>query len=139
MNIVETDYWCLMLPPEWSAEQEESMVRITDQDGIGELALTTLVTAPGESDQSAGADLTGLATRESPEITDWEQARFGVFAGLHGRFQEEATQVREWYLNYGTVLLYITYVCDLEDAGMDDAAIEEILETLVAGDALSAH
>ena len=43
MNIVETDYWCLMLPPEWSAEQEEDTVCITDQDGIGELALTALI------------------------------------------------------------------------------------------------
>ena len=46
MNIVETDYWCLMLPPEWSAEQEDGVIRITDQDGIGELALTTLVKEP---------------------------------------------------------------------------------------------
>ena len=43
MNIVETDYWCLMLPPEWSAEEEEGSVLITDQDGIGELAITTLL------------------------------------------------------------------------------------------------
>ena len=34
MNIVETDYWCLMLPPEWSAEEEDGSVLITDQDGI---------------------------------------------------------------------------------------------------------
>ena len=46
MNIVETDFWCLMLPPEWSAEEEEGSVLITDQDGIGELAITTLVREP---------------------------------------------------------------------------------------------
>ena len=28
MNIIETDYWCLMLPPEWSAEQEDDVIRI---------------------------------------------------------------------------------------------------------------
>ena len=48
MNIVETDYWCLMLPPEWSAEEEEGSVLITDQDGIGELAITTLVREPDD-------------------------------------------------------------------------------------------
>ena len=37
MNIIETDYWCLMLPPEWSAEKEEDIIRIFDQDEIGEL------------------------------------------------------------------------------------------------------
>ena len=45
MNIIETDYWCLMLPDEWSAEQSDDVVLITDQDGIGELAVTTLVLA----------------------------------------------------------------------------------------------
>ena len=47
MNIIETDYWCLMLPAEWSAEQSEDVVLITDQDGIGELAVTTLVRESG--------------------------------------------------------------------------------------------
>jgi hypothetical protein len=36
------------------------------------------------------------------------------------------------------VLLYCTYACDVEDAGMDMAAVEEILGTLVPGDALLA-
>ena len=139
MNIVETDYWCLMLPPEWSAEQEDGVIRITDQDDIGELALTTLLRAAGELGASAEADLSELVALESPEVKDWLPVRFGVFAGLNGRFEEDDTQVREWYLGYGEVLLYITYVCDCEDAGMDDAAIEEILGTLVAGDALSSH
>ena len=139
MNIVETDYWCLMLPPEWSAEQEEGVIRITDQDGIGELALTTLLRAAGELGESAEADQSELAALESPEVEHWLPARFGVFAGLEGRFEEDDTQVREWYLGYGEVLLYVTYVCEGEDAGMDDAAIEEILGTLVSGDALSSH
>ena len=43
MKIIETEYWCLMLPPEWSAEQSDDVVVITDQDGIGELAVTTLI------------------------------------------------------------------------------------------------
>ncbi len=139
MNIVETDYWCLMLPPEWSAEQEDGVIRITDQDGIGELALTTLVKEPGETGANTDAALRELAASESPEVKTWAPARCGAFEGLEGRFQEDGTEVREFYLAYGEALLYITYICDLEDAGMDDAAIEEILGTLVVGDALSLH
>ena len=54
MNIIETDYWCLMLPPEWSAEQEEDVIRIFDQDEIGELALTTLI-RDRDADESSSA------------------------------------------------------------------------------------
>jgi hypothetical protein len=32
------------------------------------------------------------------------------------------------------VLLYITYLCDEEDAGMDMPAVLEMLSTLVLGD-----
>jgi len=76
---------------------------------------------------------------ESPEVTEWAPARCGAFSGLEGRCEEDATQIREWYLAHGEALLYITYVCELADAGMDDAAVDEILGTLVAGDAISQH
>jgi len=139
MNIVETDYWCLMLPPEWLAEQEDGVIRIIDQDGIGELALTTLVQESGASGTNSVSALAELVAAESPEVTEWAPARCGAFSGLEGRCEEDATQIREWYLAHGEALLYITYVCELADAGMDDAAVDEILGTLVAGDALSQH
>lgn len=139
MNIVETDYWCLMLPPEWSAEQEEGVIRIIDQDGIGELALTTLVQESGASGTHSVSALADLVAAESPEVTEWSPARCGAFSGLEGRCEEDATRIREWYLAHGEALLYITYVCELADAGMDDAAVDEILGTLVAGDSLSQH
>jgi len=139
MNIVETDYWCLMLPPEWSAEQEDGVIRIIDQDGIGELALTTLVQESGASGTNSVSALAELVAAESPEVTEWAPARCGAFSGFEGRCEEDATQIREWYLAHGEALLYITYVCELADAGMDDAAVDEILGTLVAGDAISQH
>ena len=128
-----------MLPPEWSAEQEDGVIRIIDQDGIGELALTTLVQESGASGTNSVSALAELVAAESPEVTEWAPARCGAFSGLEGRCEEDATQIREWYLAHGEALLYITYVCELADAGMDDAAVDEILGTLVAGDALSQH
>ena len=91
MNIIETDYWCLMLPPEWSAEQEEDTVCITDQDGIGELALTALIR---EQDNAAAASPAEIARQESPEVTDWVTAAFGEFSGVTGSFQEEGSVVQ---------------------------------------------
>ena len=134
MNIVETDYWCLMLPPEWSAEEEEGSVLITDQDGIGELAVTTLVREP----------------EDAPETTSLGDCSGGVARGQQlGRRHvrrilrrdrrsspKTGTVLQEWYLGHGVALLYCTYACDVEDAGMDMSAVEEILGTLVPGDAL---
>ena len=132
MNIVETDYWCLMLPPEWSAEREDDVVLITDQDGIGELAISTLIFENAASSVASG----DIARDESPEVTAWESATFGHFTGVVGRLREDAAVITEWYLAHRNALLYCTYACDEEDDGMDAAAVEEILATLVPGDAL---
>lgn len=135
MNIVETDYWCLMLPPEWSAVEEDGSVLITDQDGIGELAITTLVREPEEAPETT---LSEIAQTESPEVSSWANANFGDFSGVTGQLTDEGAVLQEWYLSHRVVLLYCTYACDVEDAGMDMAAVEEILGTLVPGDALLA-
>ena len=133
MNIIETDFWCLMLPPEWSAEEEEGSVLITDQDGIGELAITTLVREP---DGAPETSLLDIAQSESPEVSSWAAATFGALLGVTGEFTAEGAVLQEWYLSHGVALLYCTYACDVEDAGMDMPAVEEILGTLVPGDAL---
>ena len=133
MNIVETDFWCLMLPPEWSAEEEEGSVLITDEDGIGELAITTLVS---EFKDAPDTSLSEIAQMESPEVSTSAAATFGDFSGVTGQFTEEGAVLQEWYLINGVALLYCTYVCDVQNAGMDMPAVEEILGTLVPGDAL---
>ena len=134
MNIIETDYWCLMLPDEWSAEQSDDVLLITDQDGIGELAVTTLVRASGSGEETTAAD---IAKEESPEIPAWHAADYGGFTGVTGQFEESGSVITEWFLTYGDALLYITYACDEEDDGLDAAAVDEILSTLVRGDALA--
>jgi len=135
MNIVETDYWCLMLPSEWSAEQEDGIVLITDQDGIGELAITTLV---GESGDSDGSKIVEIANEESPEVRAWSAVKMGAFSGVTGQFIAEGAVLNEWYLGRGAALLYCTYTCDVEDDGLDIAPVEDILGSLVAGDGLLA-
>ncbi len=131
MNILETDHWCLLLPPEWWAEHDDDLVRIADRDGVGEIEVTTLCREEGVV---TVAELEQLAQEESPEVVAWSSVRLGAFSGQSGTFDEEDAHLREWYLSAGHILLYITYVCDLENAGMDDAAVDEILATLVADD-----
>jgi len=133
MNIVETDYWCLMLPPEWSAERQDDVVVITDQDGIGELAISTLIFESASSSVASGE----IARDESPEVTDWEPVTFGHFTGVAGQLREDTAVITEWYVAHRNALLYCTYACNEEDDGLDAAAVEEILTTLVPGDALA--
>jgi hypothetical protein len=59
----------------------------------------------------------------------------GEFSGVSSGYVVEETAVREWYVANGALLLFITYSCDEENRGMDDAAVDELLDTLmVVGD-----
>ena len=95
MNILETDHWCMMLPEEWHAENDDDVIRIVDQDGVGEIEITTL---HKQSGRVTAADVAAMASEESPEITEWHQARAGGFEGVTGVYREDGASVREWYL-----------------------------------------
>jgi len=131
MKVLETDFWCLLLPPEWTAEKDDDVVVIVDDDDVGELSLTTLCKQSGEVE---GSDVLSMARDESPEVKDWKNVSVGAFVGVEGNFYEDGAYIREWYVAAGQVLIYITYFCDEDNALMDDAAVDELLQTLVLGD-----
>ena len=131
MNILETDHWCLMLPTEWHAENEDEIIRIVDQDDVGEIEITTL---HKQSGNVMPAEIQDMALEESPEVSQWIATNAGAFSGVSGHYTEDGAAVREWYLGSDSLLLYVTYVCDEDDAGLDDASVDELLGTLVVGD-----
>lgn len=126
MHTIETDWWLLDLPEEWQAEQDDETIVITDEDGVGVLEITSL-----EQDGSArNADLKALAKELLPDNGPGSAAKIGDFEGLYFQYQEEGDAVREWLVQCDGRLLLVSYSCDIEDAGMDDSFVDEVLDTL---------
>ena len=120
------------MPPEWWAESEEDTVLIGDRDDVGVIEISTLHKNEGEF--STGE----IASIASEEGGDTKKISLGDFSGLLKSLVEdaeddsgEAIALREWYVSNGAIMLYITYSCELENQGMDDAAVDEILDTLL--------
>ncbi len=128
MNILETEWWAMAVPPEWWAESEEDSILVGDRDGVGCIEISTLHKEQGEFD-SAVVDQ--IVREESEPELQWRKVNVGAFSGLQSEWCEEGAAVREWYLASGAMLLYITYSCEEENRGMDDEAVDEILDTLV--------
>ena len=127
MNVLETEWWTLLVPPEWWAESEDQSILVGDRDDVGTIEVSTLHRNEGAfSAQEAAA----VAREESPEVSSWETVSAGDFEGVCGAFVEEDAAIREWYLAGDALLLYITYSCDADNQGLDDAAVDEILDTL---------
>ena len=128
MNVLETEWWSCALPVEWWAEAEDETILIGDQDDVGCIEISSLFKEQGTF---ARDEVAAIARGESPDISSWESVALGDFPGVTGRLVEEDAAIREWYVAADNVLLFITYSCELENDRMDDAAVDEILDTLM--------
>ncbi|MCB1680064.1 MAG: hypothetical protein KDI16_15400 [Halioglobus sp.] len=128
MNLLETEWWTMALPPEWWAESEQESILVGDRDGVGCIEISTLHKDSGVFD---AAMVRAIATRESEQPVDWHALSLGDFAGVGGSYVAEGAALREWYVAHGALLLFITYSCDLDNRGMDDAAVDQLLDTLL--------
>lgn len=128
MNVLETEWWTVALPPEWWAEAQGDTIIIGDRDEVGCIEISTLHREEGNFEES---DLRGMTVDLGGEESSWEAVTVGDFHGLHSAHQEEGIALREWCLARGRLALFITYSCELEHRGMDDAAVDEILDTLM--------
>ena len=129
MNVLETEWWTMALPPEWWAESEGDSILVGDRDEVGCIEISTLHRDSGEFEP---AEVLRIAEQDSGQAQEWQQAGLGDFSGVSSRYVEEDSAVREWYVADGALLLFITYSCDVENAGMDDPAVDELLDTLMA-------
>lgn len=129
MQVLETDHWLCELPEEWSAEQEEDSVLISDEDGISTIEISTLKKESGEVSEQ---ELKGFAAEliQNNEVT--KDFQFGPFEGIGFSYSDEEGAWREWFLAHGSLMLFVTYGCLPEHRGMDDSIVEEILATLLA-------
>ncbi len=132
MNILHTEWWSIAIAPEWWTEREEDGVIIGDCDEVGSILISTLCKDQGEF---SPPEVEQIARDNAEAGGDWTHVSGGCFSGLVTSYSEEGSAVREWYLAAGSVLLFITYCCEQENAGMDDAAVDEILDTLQLADA----
>ncbi|MDG2046720.1 MAG: hypothetical protein P8J79_05830 [Halioglobus sp.] len=128
MNVLETDWWTLALPPEWWADTDEDSILVGDRDDVGCIEISTLHKEAGDFDRDS---VNAIAQQESEQALQWQPATLGEFSGVSSRYVEEEIAVREWYVSCGALLLFITYSCNEENGGMDDAAVDEILDTLM--------
>jgi hypothetical protein len=128
MNVLETEWWTLAIPPEWWADSEEDSILVGDRDDVGCIEISTLHKDEGDFDRDT---VMAIAQEESEQPLEWQSIRLGEFAGVGSSYVEEGTAVREWYVANGALLLFVTYSCDEDNRGMDDAAVDELLDTLM--------
>lgn len=128
MNVLETEWWTLAIPPEWWAEADQDTILVGDRDDVGCIEISTLHREEGEFAPQEVAD---IAAEEAEADVSWQKVSLGDFAGVCGAYTEGEDAMREWYVASGSMLLFITYSCALDNAQMDDSAVDQLLDTLM--------
>lgn len=127
MNVVETQWWIIDLPPEWNAEQDDETIIIGDEDGVGEIAITTL---EKENGNVSDTELREFCQEIEQEFGKGQECEVSELSGYYFEYHDEGDAVRDWYLRCDNLLVLITYSCALDNKAMDDSAVNEIISTL---------
>ena len=128
MPFVQTNWWSIEFPEEWSAEDEDGIVTLADPDDIGALDITAVIKEQGELSEE---DVASLAQENFPSDDEISEVMIGEAVGRYVDYVDDEGAWREWVLAERNVMLYVTYNCDVEDKGIDDAVVDQILQTLV--------
>jgi hypothetical protein len=127
MRAVESQWWIIELPPEWEAEQEDESIIIGDEDGVGEIVITTM---EKQDDIVSDEELVEFTQDLEKNYGKGTKINISELDGYYYHYREDNDAVREWCLRCDSLLVLITYSCDESNAGMDDSAVDEILSTL---------
>ena len=129
MNIIEAEYWAMAIPEPWLAGQDEDTIVIEDNDDIGVIEIDTLLS---ESDTVISeADLNQLAQSLIDEGKQPAPYHQELLNGFCFEYSDDGDWCRDFFLAYKHVVMIVAYTCDIENRGLDDANIDEILSTWV--------
>ncbi|HEY9034247.1 MAG TPA: hypothetical protein VIN71_09935 [Pseudomonadales bacterium] len=120
MKELNCDLWSMLLPAEWFAEQEDETVMIVDEDEASIIEITPLLAEQGDSKAL-------LASLQDGKLS----TSLAGLPALYSEFVEDEMFWREWFCDAGGFVLAISHGCDESNRGMDDAAVDEMLATLL--------
>ena len=128
MSIVQTQWWCLEIPDEWTAEMDDDSVTIADCDNVSEVDITVIRKEQG---QVSEVDLNEFSASLLEQGLAGETVDLAVGQGLLFQYDDSDGAWREWFLSAESLLIYITHNTSIEDKGLDNTVVDDILSTLV--------
>ena len=127
MQEFESTWWSINLLPDWHAEQGVSCTTLWSDDGVGALQ----VSAYKKTDESVSEkDISELSEGGYPYGAEVKSDRSGVFKGIQASFSENGKYWRKWWLCSDSLMLFITYNCDVEDQRIEVEKVEQMISTL---------
>lgn len=126
MKEYKSKFWQLDLPDAWAVDEDDEIACFYMDEGFGELQIS----ASKLDEQVTQDTLLSMAAEHLEAGAEPEQVQCGAFSGITVYYEFEGEFWQEWYLMSGTLMLFVTYVCDLDDEGKEVDMVEVILSSL---------
>ncbi len=121
MNELMTDFWSILLPEEWEAEQDGETIIISDDDEVSVIEMTPLI--PDDN-------VTSTELLQSIAGNEYFKTALAELDAYYKEFEEDGMFWREWFCDAETFVIAISHGSDISNKNMDDSTVDEILSTL---------
>ena len=119
--------WSLQLLEGWQGQIDESCVTVSSGQDIGVLQMSAAI----KPTQVTDADLYDFAFEPIREGAKTKEVKFGAFVGFEFMFSVDNDFFRVWFLRHERQVLFVTYICDTKQRGVEDDDIQKMLATLM--------
>ena len=126
MKKFQSTYWQIDLPEDWVLETDDDAVSLFNPDSSGTLMISTIKEDEIISDEY----LEELVTEHLDAGADLQEVECGEFDGVSCCYEADEGYWCEWFLRHGTIMLFVTYDCALDDEGKEDDMVDSMLESL---------
>ena len=119
--------WALTLPRTFSLQEEEGdVVTLASDNGFRALQISSYIKDAPVSDN----DLFEVSEEMSNARHKLNVTTQGEFKGFATEATDDGNWFRSWFLRCNSTMLFATYVCDVDDRGVEDQLVEEVLSSL---------
>lgn len=120
-------WWSVELPDDWEAEPDEDCVTFTSERGVGALQISAY---RRDSEKVTDKDLLEFAEDELVEGETQQSVSCGEFVGLETSYFADENFWRKLWLRSGSLLLFVTYTCAVEERAVETKDVNQILGSL---------
>ena len=125
-NTYDSDLWSVDLPPGWQVREHEICTSFFREDGVGALQVGAFLHEYQEITDPDLLEINEEAGNEDAPVLAFSSDHF---KGFSTRFSTEEAHWGRWLLRAGRLLVHVTYNCNLENAGVEDHEVYEIVMT----------
>jgi hypothetical protein len=127
MNVYESAWWSVEVPPGWSAHEERECISFFRDDGVGAFQVSAHKHDSGRVPED---DLLDFTKGEFPDNLTLQSVTCGEFVGLGIEYVTDGKFWLQRWLHNGPLLLYVTYNSDAQDSPLEMDDVNQMLATL---------